>query len=138
MKRPIALSTVLVQRTMRFSGEKTGARGPTETGRERSMAKTRSVLAKMGAGKLGLVEQDVPELKAGAVAAVFSTPEQIAEHAEDVVAEWLRSGNLPSGTQFPRYYHIGLNGPVAKRLGIAAPSESDLQHRVHDLLGDSP
>jgi ABC-type uncharacterized transport system substrate-binding protein len=77
-------------------------------------------------------------LKAGAVAAVFSTPEQIAEHAEDVVAEWLRSGNLPSGTQFPRYYHIGLNGPVAKRLGIVTPSESDLQRRVQDLLGELP
>jgi len=77
-------------------------------------------------------------LKAGAVAAVFSTPEQIAEHAADLVGEWLRTGLLPSGTAHPRYYHIGLNAPVAKKLGIAAPLESDLERAVQELLGEAP
>jgi len=76
-------------------------------------------------------------LKAGAVAAVFSTPEQIADHAADLVGEWLRTGLLPSGTNHPRYYHIGLNAPVARRLGIAAPHESDLEREVQHLLGEA-
>jgi len=75
-------------------------------------------------------------LKAGAVAAVFSTPEQIARHAADAIADWLRSGVPPSGTAYPRYYHIGLNAPVAKRLGVSTPSEPDLERQVHTLLGE--
>jgi len=75
-------------------------------------------------------------LKAGAVAAVFSTPEQIAEHAADLIGEWRRTGLPPSGTAPPRYYHIGLNAPVAKRLGITPPPEADLRREVDALLGE--
>lgn len=77
-------------------------------------------------------------LKAGAVAAVFSTPEQIAQHAADLVGEWLRTGLLPSGTTYPRYYHIGLNAPVAKKLGIVTPSDDELEREVRELLGERP
>jgi len=76
-------------------------------------------------------------LKAGAVAAVFSTPEQIAQHAADLVGAWLRTGRLPSGAAHPRYYHIGLNAPVAKRLGIATPPEAEFERRVHELVGET-
>ena len=75
-------------------------------------------------------------LKAGAVAAVFSTPEQVAAHATDLVEDWLRTGRSPAGTFSPRYYHIGLNAPVARKLGLRTPSDEALAHEVRSLLGD--
>lgn len=77
-------------------------------------------------------------LRAGAVAAVFSTPEQIGDHAADVVGEWLRTGLPPQGVDYPRYYHVGLNAPVARKLGIRVPGEDQLAERVYDLLGEVP
>lgn len=76
-------------------------------------------------------------LKAGALAAVFSTPEQIAAQAADLVGDWLRSGVPPGGVVPPRYYHIGLNAPVARKLGIPVQSEAELQRQVRGLLGES-
>ena len=75
-------------------------------------------------------------LKAGALAAVFSTPEQIADHAAELVKDWLRTGTPPNGTFYPRYYQIGLNGPVAGQLGFTPPSEKEVANKVHDILGD--
>ena len=75
-------------------------------------------------------------LKAGALASVFSTPEQIADHAVELTRDWLRTGTPPSGTFYPRYYQIGLNSPVAGRLGFAPPSEKELANRMRDVLGE--
>ncbi|MCG6966484.1 MAG: hypothetical protein LJE59_08230 [Chromatiaceae bacterium] len=75
-------------------------------------------------------------LKAGALAAVFSTPEQIADHAAELVRDWLRTGTPPNGTFYPRYYHVGLNSPVAGQLGFTPPSETELTNKVRGVLGD--
>jgi ABC-type uncharacterized transport system substrate-binding protein len=77
-------------------------------------------------------------LKAGAVAAVFSTPEQIGEHTVEVIADWLATKEPPQGTAYPRYYQIGLNAPVARRLGVAALSEAELERGVRKLLEGAP
>ncbi|MDH5501997.1 MAG: hypothetical protein OEY72_12945 [Gammaproteobacteria bacterium] len=75
-------------------------------------------------------------LKAGAVGAVFSTPEQIAKHTGELLDGWLSTGRLPAGPVFPRYYHIGLNAPVAEKLGLSPPSNDAIERQVHELLGD--
>lgn len=77
-------------------------------------------------------------LQAGAVAAVFSTPQQMATHTVELVTKWLETGIAPSGTIFPRYYDIGLNLPIAARLGLQPPSQKDLRVQMQKILGETP
>ena len=77
-------------------------------------------------------------LEAGAAASVFSTPEDIARHTADIVADWVHTGVAPTGRVFPRYYNIGINARVADKLGLDAPSEKILEQRVRTLLGETP
>ena len=72
-------------------------------------------------------------LKAGAVAAVYSTPEQIGVHAAEAARTWL-SGESPPATQSPAYYNIGINGPVANALGVEVPDEAEFGSRVRQRL----
>ena len=73
-------------------------------------------------------------LKAGATAAVFSTPQDIATHAAEIAVQWLETGVAPSGVASPRYYHVGINAAVAKRLGLSVPSEGAFERQVRNLL----
>ncbi|MDY0049742.1 MAG: ABC transporter substrate binding protein [Halothiobacillaceae bacterium] len=60
-------------------------------------------------------------VEAGALAAVFSAPEDIARQA----AEWLEhpvADDLPQDAT-PRYYRLAINAQVARSLGIAVPDE---------------
>ena len=75
-------------------------------------------------------------LEAGALASVFSTPEQIAEHTIELIENWLVQGQAPKGVAHPRYYHIGLNAPVARQLGIAPANKAELERKVRQLLED--
>jgi ABC-type uncharacterized transport system substrate-binding protein len=75
-------------------------------------------------------------LKAGAVAAVYSTPEQIGLHAAETVKNWL-SGAPPQAVQSPAYYNIGINRPVARALGIEVPGEDEFGARVRQRLEDT-
>lgn len=77
-------------------------------------------------------------LKAGALASVFSTPEDIARHTADIVKDWVYTGVAPRGTAFPRYYHIGVNARVAAKLGLGEPSDKLLEQQVRTLLGETP
>lgn len=75
-------------------------------------------------------------LEAGALASVFSTPEQIAEHAIELIENWLQQGQAPVGVAHPRYYHIGLNAPVARQLGVAPANKTEVERKVRQLLED--
>jgi putative ABC transport system substrate-binding protein len=76
-------------------------------------------------------------LKAGAVAAVYSTPAQIGNHAAERIAAWLDHGASP-GVEHPVYYSIGINGPVADALGIDVPDETAFGERVRRELEAAP
>jgi ABC-type uncharacterized transport system substrate-binding protein len=59
------------------------------------------------------------QVKVGALASVFSTPEQIGNHAAEIL---LKSGDgnkwtLPSA-QYPRYFNVAINREVSKSLGL--------------------
>lgn len=75
-------------------------------------------------------------LDAGAAAVTFSTPEQIAAHAAELVRVWLDNGKAPRGSHYPRYYHVRLNGPVADVLDVAPMDEAELAARMRDALAE--
>jgi ABC-type uncharacterized transport system substrate-binding protein len=64
---------------------------------------------------------------AGALASVYSSPEDIGKHAGELISSWLKNGdeNLWQ-PQYPRYYTLSTNPAVARSLGITLPSESKL------------
>jgi ABC-type uncharacterized transport system substrate-binding protein len=78
-------------------------------------------------------------VEAGAVAAVFSTPEQIGRQAAEVLRAWLDGGRRRlGGSAYPRYFKVAVNRPVAEALGIDHPGEEELASRVAAQSGGRP
>ncbi len=78
-------------------------------------------------------------VKAGALAAVYSTPHQIGTHAGEIVGGLVRTGNwsLPK-PQFPKYFSVEINDQVAKSLGLRVPKAVDVKERIQRTQGVSP
>jgi hypothetical protein len=76
-------------------------------------------------------------LEAGALASVFSTPEQIARQTIELVDAWLKDAQAPAVVAYPRHYHVGVNSRVARQLGIEAPDPSELELGVRRLLEEA-
>lgn len=56
-------------------------------------------------------------IRAGALCAVFSTPEQIATQTTSLVSQFLETGRLPLA-QYPNEFDVMVNQQVARSLGI--------------------
>lgn len=69
---------------------------------------------------------------AGAIAAVYSTPEQIARQVSDVAIRFLAGSALPP-PQYPRTFSISVNATVANSLGIAVDSEQSIALRLQSM-----
>lgn len=68
-------------------------------------------------------------VNAGALCAIFSTPEQLAEQAGATVISFARTGQLPE-PQYPAAFTIAVNQQVARSLGIAVPSPEAIRNRM--------
>jgi ABC-type uncharacterized transport system substrate-binding protein len=71
------------------------------------------------------------QVKAGALAAVYSTPEQIGNHA----GEWLLRAGAGgkwslSAPQFPRYFSVAVNREVSRSLGLQIDEDIVLQEKL--------
>ncbi|MCA1804707.1 MAG: hypothetical protein LC646_05060 [Xanthomonadaceae bacterium] len=73
-------------------------------------------------------------VRAGALAAVYSTPEQIATQAAYWIASLLAEpGRLLPPARHPEYYSVAVNHQVARSLGLRIPGETDLLHSLQTL-----
>ncbi|MCP5197888.1 MAG: hypothetical protein H6974_14050 [Gammaproteobacteria bacterium] len=70
---------------------------------------------------------------AGALAAVFSTPEQIAQQTVELAATWLKQPEraVPP-PEYPRYFTVRVNQGVAKSLQLTVPAEAGLQKQLQE------
>lgn len=68
-------------------------------------------------------------VRAGALAAVFSTPRQAGVEAGQVVRSFIRTGTLPA-PRYPRQFSVSVNRPVADSLGLSVPDEGVLLQRL--------
>lgn len=73
-------------------------------------------------------------VRAGALAAVYSTPEQIAQQA----AQWIdtlleHAGRVLPAPAHPQYYSVAVNQQVARSLGLRVPQESTLLQYMQQL-----
>jgi len=68
-------------------------------------------------------------VKAGALAAVFSTPHQIGLETGQIINGHQRANNLPS-PKFPRYFSVSVNPAVLRSFGLPAVDERQLEQRL--------
>ncbi|TVO70517.1 ABC transporter substrate-binding protein [Sedimenticola selenatireducens] len=66
-------------------------------------------------------------VKAGALVAVYSTPDDIAKHIADFATQYLSTGatTLPN-PEYPKYFSVLVNRSVARSLNISLPEEQEL------------
>lgn len=72
-------------------------------------------------------------VKAGALASIFSSPEQIAAHTGEEAIKIL-SGKTPQKT-FPKYFSVSFNHNVARSLGISLPDDNETQKLIEKTTG---
>lgn len=68
-------------------------------------------------------------VNAGALCAVFSTTEQMAEQAGGTVISFARNGRLPD-PQFPAEFTVAVNQQVARSMGIELPTAEAIQSQM--------
>lgn len=72
-------------------------------------------------------------IKAGAVAAVYSTPEEIGKQAGELIEKFFISDSRHlTAPQYPVYFSVSVNEQVAQSLGLNLPSVQDLEQRLHN------
>lgn len=71
-------------------------------------------------------------VRAGALAAAYSTPRHIGLEAAQVARQVLR-GNAMPGPRYPRDFSIAINRALAESLGLNLPEEATVQQRLQLL-----
>jgi ABC-type uncharacterized transport system substrate-binding protein len=68
-------------------------------------------------------------VKAGALAAVFSSPSQIGLETGQVINAYQRTNNLPA-PKLPRYFSVSVNAAVLRSFGLPAVDARQLEQRL--------
>ncbi|MFZ6772737.1 ABC transporter substrate-binding protein [Undibacterium sp. SXout7W] len=71
-------------------------------------------------------------VKAGALAAVYSLPAQIAQQVAEIIQTMPSSGYLPL-PQHPKYFSVNVNAQVQHSLGLAMDSEAELVKKIKHI-----
>jgi hypothetical protein len=90
----------------------------------------RNILLTSYRHKVPLVGISQAYVNAGALGAIFSTPEQLAEQTGAALVYFARNRRLPE-PQYPASYSIALNPQVARSLGIDLPSPEAIRERMN-------
>jgi ABC-type uncharacterized transport system substrate-binding protein len=93
----------------------------------------RNILLTSYRHKVPLVGLSQAYLNAGALCAIFSTPEQIAEQAGAAIVAFATNKRLPEA-QYPTSFSIGLNQQVARSLGIFLDSPEVIRERMNKAV----
>ncbi|MEI7456610.1 MAG: ABC transporter substrate binding protein [Nitrosomonadales bacterium] len=75
-------------------------------------------------------------VKAGALCALYSTPEQLAAQASAMIISFSVMGKLPE-PQYPLFYSIALNQEVARTLGLTLTSVEMIRLQVEKMSGST-
>jgi ABC-type uncharacterized transport system substrate-binding protein len=71
-------------------------------------------------------------VKAGALCAIYSTPDQIAAQAAEVVRHYSESGKLPPA-QYPKEFEVSVNTQVARSLDISVKNAAQLHEELRRI-----
>jgi len=76
-------------------------------------------------------------VKAGALAAVYSVPEQIGQQAAELIQHLAADRHLLP-PQAPRYFSVGINTQVARSLGLTLDDEATLHGKLKQIAEGAP
>lgn len=71
-------------------------------------------------------------LRAGAVAVLYSSPEQIAQQVAEIVTVIRQGKGLPP-PQYLKYFTVGVNASVARSFGMSLPSAEELEAKLKGM-----
>ncbi|WP_415883354.1 ABC transporter substrate-binding protein [Neptuniibacter sp. QD34_54] len=71
-------------------------------------------------------------VEAGALTAVYSTPEQIGKQTAEIIQQAITSTSLPEA-QYPKYFSVITNQKAANSLNIKLPSEDALTQQLMEM-----
>lgn len=72
-------------------------------------------------------------VKAGATAGLFSSPDDLAQHAAETAMQILNGNKPPQPSAYPKYFRVELNTRVSDSLNLNLPSETKIQEILkHD------
>lgn len=74
-------------------------------------------------------------VKAGALAAVFPTPEQVAKQTGELVMKILTSETFPYGGEYTNDFDVSINPNVSRSLGITTATNKQIKKTLQKLLG---
>jgi hypothetical protein len=100
-----------------------------------SSSNVRNILLTSYRHKVPLIGISQAYVNAGALGAVFSTPEQLAAQAGEAIVSFAKSRRLPE-PQHPALFTIALNLQVARSLGIALDTPEAIRERM-DRAGEA-
>ena len=94
-------------------------------------ASARNVLLSVHRWRVPLFGISAAYVRAGALAAVYSTPRQIGRQLAEALAAIAPDGpiELPA-PRYPKYFELGVNYRVAEALGLAVADEAALQRAL--------
>jgi len=75
-------------------------------------------------------------VNAGALAAVFSTPQQIGKQAGEIATRILNRSELPTRLVYPKYFDVAINHAVARSLGLTIDNENQLVESIKGMEND--
>ena len=84
--------------------------------------------------KVPLVGISQAYVSAGAICAIFSTPEQLAVQAAGVAVSFARNRQLPA-PQYPASFSIAINQQVARSLGVVLDTPEAIRERMNKAGG---
>ena len=99
-----------------------------------SSSNVRNILLTSFRRKTPLIGISQAYVNAGALGAIYSTPEQIARQTVETVISFSRDGQLPE-PRYPESFDISLNLQVARSLGIVLDSPATIHERM-DKAGE--
>lgn len=78
-------------------------------------------------------------VKAGALAAVYSSPAQIGRHTGESILDYFSKDKKEFPTiQYPRYFSVAFNRQVERSLGLTLPRESAVEKAIQSLEKTTP
>jgi ABC-type uncharacterized transport system substrate-binding protein len=92
-------------------------------------ATAQNVLITAFKGQVPVIGYSANYVKAGAMAAVFSTPLQIGQEAWQMINNYQRTNSLPL-PKTPRYFSVGVNAAVLRSFGLPAVDVRQLEQRL--------
>ena len=90
----------------------------------------RGILLSSYRKKLPIIGFSKAYVKAGAIAAVYSKPEQISQQLADISHHFLKTGSFQKPLHYPKDFSVALNKKLAKSIGINMKNETVIIKRI--------